>query len=185
MPVNLNQGVILHLLDMQGILDVVATSPTRDRETRFNAVRVPLQMGLLGYRMMLIRPEDEAEFNLIDSPQELKSRIACQGEHWPDSDIMETSGYQILRLDSLDAMFDALAQGRCDYFPRGITEGYAELAHYNRGIRTHHLWHSTKPYYIILHRYISSRAIATSNCQSAWNWVWLVLLSGATTSFTR
>ncbi|RJG47460.1 hypothetical protein [Motilimonas pumila] len=132
MPVSLGQAQVLQLLDIEGVLDVVASAPTTERETQFRPARVPLFMGLLGYRMMIIRPEDEAKFKAITRPKQLKALRACQGSSWPDADIMEADGYQVVRIDEFRDMYEYMRTGRCDYFPRAITEGYGELASHNR-----------------------------------------------------
>lgn len=131
MPVSLGQAQVLQLLDIEGVLDVVASAPTTEREIQFRPARVPLFMGLLGYRMMIIRPEDEAKFKAITSPKQLKAMRACQGSSWPDADIMEADGYQIVRIDEFREMYEYMRTGRCDYFPRAITEGYGELESHN------------------------------------------------------
>ncbi|MBW8192252.1 transporter substrate-binding domain-containing protein [Neiella marina] len=131
MPISLNQGLILHLMDVGDILDVVASAPTHQREIQFRAARVPLLMGLLGYRMMLIKPEDQDKFANIESPEELKQLRACQGSFWPDADILEQEGYRVVRADEFATLFELLLDGQCDYFPRAITEGYGELTAHN------------------------------------------------------
>ncbi|WP_406610104.1 hypothetical protein [Agarivorans sp. JK6] len=132
MPVNLGQNLVLELLDIENVLDVVASAPTPEREVQFRSARVPLFMGLLGYRMMLIKPRDQAKFAAITRPDQLKTLRACQGSAWPDADILEAQGYQVVRVDELATMFEYLQDGKCDYFPRAITEGYGELAFYNQ-----------------------------------------------------
>jgi hypothetical protein len=131
MPIQLGQDLVMPLLEIEGILDVVASAPTRQREIQFRAARFPLLMGLIGYRMLLIRPQDVEKFAAINKPSELKSLKACQGSAWPDADILEEQGYTVIRVEKFETMFDYLQSNRCDYFPRGITEGYGELEAYN------------------------------------------------------
>ena len=131
MPISLNQGLILHLLDIDGVLDVVASAPTVEREQLFRSARVPLMMGLLGYRMMIIRPEDKATYDQISRPSQLKKLRACQAMHWPDADILERAGYRVVRGDTFEVLFELLQDNKCDYFPRAITEGYGEVLSYN------------------------------------------------------
>ncbi|HCM46374.1 MAG TPA: hypothetical protein DIS98_02300 [Colwellia sp.] len=51
---------------------------------------------------------------------------ACQGAHWPDSDILEANSYLVSIVVHFNAMFKMLAKKRCDYSPRIIFERYAE-----------------------------------------------------------
>lgn len=111
-----------------GALDVywVGTNPAR--EQRLLPVRVPLTGGLLGLRVPVIRPDRQAEFDRISSLDTLRGLTACQGDQWPDSDILEANGLTVARINHFRLMYDMLKAGRCDYFPRGLQEVYAEVA---------------------------------------------------------
>ena len=97
------------------------------REKDLLPVRVPLFAGLLGIRMPVIRRSDQTRFDMIRNAEDLKQLVACQGAQWPDSDILEANGYRVERVTSFERMYRMLEAGRCDYFPRGITEIYGEL----------------------------------------------------------
>ncbi len=132
MPIMLSQDRVLQLLSIGGVLDIVASAPTDTREAHFRSVKVPIFMGLLGYRMMIVSPDKKAQFESITTEQELKDMVACQGTAWPDADILEDNGYKVLRVPRFEQMFENLHLGTCDYFPRAITEGYGELEFYNK-----------------------------------------------------
>ncbi len=121
------QGRTVNLLE-RDVLDVIWTGTNQVRESKFIPIRIPLFMGMLGYRVSLIHQDNYAKFAaLLDTPEKLKSLTACQGEHWPDSDILEDNGFNVSRIVNLSSMFKMLAYKRCDYFPRAIFEGYSEL----------------------------------------------------------
>jgi len=119
------QGRSLLLLDDNSV-DLIWVGTNKVREQRYLPVYFPLFRGLLGYRVLLIRKEDLAKFSMIKKPEQLKKLVACQGAHWPDSDILEANGYAVSRVAHYYAMFKMLAKNRCDYFPRAIYEGYSE-----------------------------------------------------------
>ena len=119
------QGRRLVLLE-HGYVDIIWSGTNAKREARYLPVRFPLFRGLLGYRVLLIRQEDKEKFLQIKIPSQLKKLNACQGAHWPDSDILEANGYFVSRVVHFNAMFKMLSKKRCDYFPRAIFEGYAE-----------------------------------------------------------
>ncbi|MCJ8319491.1 MAG: transporter substrate-binding domain-containing protein [Colwellia sp.] len=121
-----SQGRGMRLLN-QGDLDLIAVGPTKDREALYHAIRIPLYMGLLGYRVLVIRKDRYQEFADIRTPEQLKKLIACQAIHWPDSDILEANEYRVMRVLKFESMFTMVINGRCDYFPRAITEGYSEI----------------------------------------------------------
>ncbi|PKI16488.1 hypothetical protein [Colwellia sp. 12G3] len=122
---DVTQGRSLMLLE-DNYVDILWTGTNARRELRYLPVRIPLFRGLLGYRVLLIRQEDKEKFLQIKAPEQLKKLNACQGAHWPDSDILEANGYLVSRVVHFNAMFKMLAKKRCDYFPRAIFEGYAE-----------------------------------------------------------
>jgi len=121
-----SQGRGMRLLN-QGTLDLIAAGPTKDREALYHPIRIPLYMGLLGYRVLVIRKDRYQEFAEIRTPEQLKKLVACQAIHWPDSDILEANEYRVMRVLKLESMFTMVINGRCDYFPRAITEGYSEV----------------------------------------------------------
>jgi len=109
-----------------GYADLIWSGYTAKRDADYLPIRIPLFRGLLGYRVLLIRQEDKEKFLQIKTPDQLKKLIACQGDHWPDSDILEANGYLVLRVRNFKPMFRMLSKKRCDYFPRSIYEGYSE-----------------------------------------------------------
>ncbi|WP_448213599.1 hypothetical protein [Colwellia sp. MEBiC06753] len=119
-------GRSLQLLE-KDVINVFWAGTHKEREEKLIPIRIPLFKGLLGYRVSIIRGEDLEMFSQL-SEQELKNKVACQGSHWPDSDILENNGYRVMRVARFNLMFTMLDQKRCDYFPRAIFEGYAELA---------------------------------------------------------
>ncbi len=119
------QGRSLLLLDDNSV-DLIWVGTNKEREQRYLPIYFPLFRGLLGYRVLLIRKENLNKFSMIKKPEQLKKLTACQGAHWPDSDILEANGYKVSRVVHYYTMFNMLAKNRCDYFPRAIYEGYAE-----------------------------------------------------------
>ena len=60
--------------------------------------------------------------------------MACQGNQWPDSDILEENGYRVDRIARFEVMYRMIEAGRCDYFPRSVIEIYAELEQFGQGV---------------------------------------------------
>ncbi|QFU24940.1 transporter substrate-binding domain-containing protein [Shewanella eurypsychrophilus] len=108
-------------------LDLYWAGTNKQREQEFRAIRMPLMGGLLGVRVPVIRAVKYQMFLQIGTSGQLKVLTACQGDQWPDSDILQENGYRVERVTQFALMYSMLKQGRCDYFPRGITEVYAEL----------------------------------------------------------
>lgn len=124
---SITQGRTLNLLEKK-FVDIFWVGTNKKREQRFRPIRIPLFYGLLGYRVSIIHKDNLALFNSITKqPDKLKNLTACQGQHWPDSDILSENGYSVFRVARFELMFKMLSFKRCDYFPRAIFEGYSEL----------------------------------------------------------
>lgn len=125
--INVSQSRGFQLLD-RDMLDVFWAGTNVEREQQYGAIAIPLIGGLLGIRVPVIDKQNFALFEPIKTVEQLKKLKACQGSQWPDSDILEFNGYNVERIISFNLMYSMLKQGRCDYFPRGLNEVYAELS---------------------------------------------------------
>lgn len=99
----------------------------RDKEQQLRAIRIPLERGLMGFRMLTIRQSQFDKFNQISSLQQLHKLTACQGLSWPDTKILQHAGLKVLTSPVYENLFKQVNAGRCDYFPRGLHEGQTEL----------------------------------------------------------
>lgn len=122
------QARALRYLEQGRLIDVVWTMTSVERERQVLPVRVPLFRGLLGYRIFIIRESEQARFDAIDSLASLAGMIGVQGHDWPDLDILRHNGLNIMSAPTYGEIFELLAKGRYDYFPRGVTEAFQELA---------------------------------------------------------
>lgn len=113
----------------RGPIDLMWTVTDLQRETSgLLPVRVPIDRGLMGWRLLLVRHADLGLWRRVRSLAELSQRVGGQGHDWPDTAILRANGLQIGTSSSYDALFRMLAAGRIDYFPRSILEVDAELA---------------------------------------------------------
>lgn len=110
------------LLDSK-VIDVFWSATDKQIESRLLPVRIPLVMGLLGYRVAITHRDNVSKFTSL---QDLKRHKACQVRHWTDVKILEHNQFTIVPTDSFERTFELTDKGRCDYFPRAIYEGYQE-----------------------------------------------------------
>ena len=129
----ITQNRAFRFLDDHSI-DIHWAGTDLQREAAYRAIRIPLFGGLLGKRIPVIRIADKARFDAITDPDQLKSLVACQGNQWPDSDILEENGYRVDRIARFEVMYRMIEAGRCDYFPRSVIEIYAELEQFGQGV---------------------------------------------------
>ncbi len=90
-------------------------------------VRFPLDMGLIGWRVFLIRAADAPAFAKVHTVDDLKKLQAGQGHDWPDTQILLASGLPVQTSSSYPSLFEMLRVGRFDYFPRSVTEVWDEV----------------------------------------------------------
>ena len=108
-------------------LDVMWTMTSREREQHLQPLRIPLDRGLLGWRVALIRKADLARWQQPPTRDELAARRAGQGLHWPDVDILKANGFRVETAMDTPNLFEMLQAGRIDYFPRSVLEALDEL----------------------------------------------------------
>lgn len=123
----MEQGRAFAQLKQNKDIDVYWAGTSLQREKEFNAIKIPLLKGLLGYRVLVINKKNKKLFENIKNIDDLKKLKACQGRHWPDTEILENSDFKVIKNSNYESMFLQVLKGRCDYFPRGIHEGYSEL----------------------------------------------------------
>lgn len=111
-------------------LDVMWTMTSRARERQLHALRIPLDRGLLGWRVALIRKTDLPRWQKPLSREELASRRAGQGLHWPDVEILRANGFRVDTVVDGRGLFEMLHAGRIDYFPRSVLEALDELQNF-------------------------------------------------------
>ncbi|EPJ55387.1 MAG: hypothetical protein OFPI_04070 [Osedax symbiont Rs2] len=124
----MEQGRAFLELERNAALDVYWAGTSISREQRLKAIRIPLVKGMLGFRQFVIHRDRRQDFAQIKNLSDLQKMVACQGAHWPDSDVLEGAGLKVMRNPIYENMFKQVAAGRCDYFPRGVHEGKAEVA---------------------------------------------------------
>lgn len=107
-------------------IDVMWTMSSQQRERDLLPVRIPLDMGLIGWRLLLIRKRDAPRFAAIRKLAELQGLDALQGHDWPDTEILRANGFRVQTASDYAGMFKMLESGRVDYFPRAVFEVWNE-----------------------------------------------------------
>lgn len=120
------QGRALKQLAAGGMIDVVWSMTSREREAELTPIRIPIDKGLLGWRIFLIKKQTATKFANVHSLAELQQLRAGQGHDWPDTEILRANGFNVQGYSVFESLFDMLELGRFDYFPRSIMEIWAE-----------------------------------------------------------
>ena len=107
-------------------LDVGPIPASAEREARLLAIRIPINKGVLGWRLGLIRKHDDPRFAGVDTLADLKHVRLAQGQEWPDTQILRANGIPVITAPSYEGLFKMLASERFDFFPRSIAEIWDE-----------------------------------------------------------
>lgn len=89
-------------------------------------VRIPIDRGLLGYRLLLIDGARQGEFDKIHDRADLARITALQGKGWPDVPILRNAGVTVWT-GVYEHLFAMTLAGRGDAYPRGVLEIHGEL----------------------------------------------------------
>ena len=113
----------------KGNIDIVVAAPSKKRESLGNMVYVPLDRGLLGFRLCLVH-KDAPEYSRISTPAQFTQRKLTVGigSNWPDRAIFEENGFTVVTSPVRGVLFGMLENKRFDCFSRSINEIDAELS---------------------------------------------------------
>ncbi|MDE1463458.1 substrate-binding periplasmic protein [Spartinivicinus poritis] len=128
----LSQDRAIASLQENKFINVLWTMTSRRREELLLPIRIPLLKGLLGHRIFIIKEADKAKFESIKSLKALKQYRAGQGHDWPDTTILKANGIPTVTSPDYEGLFAMLKHGRFDYFPRGVTEIWGEVASHHQ-----------------------------------------------------
>lgn len=131
----------LETTDMRGIVeeDEVRALEAGDRvtvlvrgnviglERRLLPIRFPLDKGLLGYRVFMIRKATQPALDKVRTLDELTRFSVGQGAGWWDIQVLANAGFRVETGERYEGLFPMLAARRFDLFSRGVMEIGDEL----------------------------------------------------------
>jgi hypothetical protein len=128
-------------------IDVVFRPTSIEDEKLLTPVRIPLDRGLLGYRISLIRKEEQPRFSAVKNVAGLKALRLGQQRDWNDVNIYKHNGFTVVTGSDYEGLFRMLARNRFDYFARGLEEVYPEHALYSKTLPQLHVEESIVIHY--------------------------------------
>lgn len=108
-------------------LNIVVRATSPELEQAFLPIRIPLDKGLLGYRVFLIRKQIQPLLDRVQTLDQLRKFTVGQHSAWTDVTVLEQSGFKVVRGGHYDGLFGMLANARFDLFSRSVKEVGAEL----------------------------------------------------------
>ena len=112
----------------QGLLDVAHLPISEKAGQRLLPVRIPIRKGMLGWRLLLIRREDQHKFANVRTIEDLRKFKAGFGSQWGDLNILKTNVGEVTTNLDYELLFSMLIAKRFDYLHRGLHEPWDEVA---------------------------------------------------------
>ena len=127
-PKVMNAGRAELLLTASSDISVMARTTSIARENALRPIRIPLDKGLTGYRLFLIKSDTQAWTDPVRTLDQLHQLTIGQGATWVDTDILRANGFTVVTAPSYDLLLPMLDSKRFDLFSRGVNEISQELA---------------------------------------------------------
>lgn len=109
-------------------ISVMARTTSMAREQALRPIRIPLDKGLTGYRLFLIKAGTQARTDPVRTLEQLQVLSIGQGATWVDTDILRASGFNVVTAPTYELLLPMLDSNRFDLFSRGVNEISHELA---------------------------------------------------------
>ncbi|MBI3900301.1 MAG: hypothetical protein HY308_18710 [Gammaproteobacteria bacterium] len=107
-------------------INIFARSTSIEHEQRMLPIRIPIDKGLISYRVFLIRAEDQPKFAAVRTLDDLRRFSVGSFTTWADTKILRDGGFDVVVGDSYEGLFQMLAAKRFDFFSRSVDEAYRE-----------------------------------------------------------
>ena len=125
----MNQArAMVQLGKRDGGIDLFWGMTSREREQQTIPIRIPLDKGLLGWRVALVNAQQPEILAGINDVRQLSRLVAGQVADWPDTPILRHAGLPVLTSQDYGNLFSMLQRKRFDYFPRSVIEVQREAA---------------------------------------------------------
>jgi hypothetical protein len=125
-PVPMVQDRSLREISMGNQVDVFWSMTSVERERYLLPVRIPIDKGLFGWRLLLTTAQNQHLTESITTLGQMKKLVFLQGYDWPDTKILQSNRLRVITSNHYQSMFGMLASGRADIFPRSILEVWKE-----------------------------------------------------------
>lgn len=121
---------VLRMIQADEGMDIIWGPTTAALEDKLLPVRIPLDKGILGWRIFLVRQQDRALFANVHTLEQLGQYRAGLQQEWSDTAILRANHLEVVDAPTYESLARMLAVGRFQYFPRGVGEIWSEAETY-------------------------------------------------------
>jgi hypothetical protein len=111
---------------VDGLIDVLWDAPGPEVDKRLMPIEIPIDKGLIGWRIFFINADDQPLFAKITTEAQLKKIPLGQVKYWHDTSILKANKFNLVETPSYTGTFKMLMSKRFNYFPRSIAEIWDE-----------------------------------------------------------
>jgi hypothetical protein len=111
---------------VDGLIDVLWDAPGPEVDKRLMPIEIPIDKGLIGWRIFFINAEDQPLFSKVTTAEELKKIPLGQVKYWHDTSILRANKFNIVETPSYTGTFKMLMSKRFNFFPRSVAEIWSE-----------------------------------------------------------
>ncbi len=126
-PVPMVQDRSLREIAAGNQVDVFWSMTSIEREQYLLPVRIPIDKGLFGWRLLLTTEQNQHLTESVQTLAQLKKLLILQGHDWPDTQILKSNQLRVITSNHYRSMFNMISTGRAELFPRSILEVWKEI----------------------------------------------------------
>lgn len=113
-------------LVVDGKINVMWDAPGPEMSSQLMPIEIPIDKGLIGWRLFFIRKENQRLFTHSTTLEELKKIRLGQVKSWHDTSILKANQMNVVATPNYFSSFKMLASNRFAYFPRSVSEIWQE-----------------------------------------------------------
>lgn len=141
---------------ISGSIDLIWSSTSIEKEKSMLPIRIPIDKGLLGYRISFISKNKKNTFINVKTLKDLQKFTIGQGVGWGDIELYRANGLRV-EVSAYENLFAMVAANRFDLYPRGIGEVPAEVQRFtpqlpNLMLEEHLCIYYPWPYYFFVNK---------------------------------
>ncbi|MCF2949732.1 diguanylate cyclase [Paraglaciecola aquimarina] len=110
-----------------GVINIQWASASSKVDEYLQHIEQPIFKGLMGFRIFVIRDNEQAKFDHINSVEQLKELVAGQGAFWGDTKVLKAAGLPVVTSTQGRRLWQMLNLKRFDYLPLGAHEPWADI----------------------------------------------------------